>query len=93
VRDFVIHNALYWLEEFAFDGLRLDAVHAILDDGNPDILTELVQTVRRRITDREVHLVLENDRNEARYLTRNGGAAGVSYTAQWNDDCTTPCVC
>jgi len=85
VRDFMIHNALYWLEEFAFDGLRLDAVHAIHDDGNPDILTELAQIVRRRITDREIHLVLENDRNEARYLTRNAGRA-VSYTAQWNDD-------
>jgi malto-oligosyltrehalose trehalohydrolase len=85
VRDFMIHNALYWLEEFAFDGLRLDAVHAIRDDSDPDILTELVQTVRRRITDREIHLVLENDRNEARYLTRNARKA-VSYTAQWNDD-------
>jgi malto-oligosyltrehalose trehalohydrolase len=85
VRDFVIHNALYWLEEFAFDGLRLDAVHAIHDDSDPDILTELAQTVRRRIADREIHLVLENDRNEARYLTREAGRA-ISYTAQWNDD-------
>jgi len=41
----MIHNALYWLEEFAFDGLRLDAVHAIRDDSDPDILTELAQTV------------------------------------------------
>jgi malto-oligosyltrehalose trehalohydrolase len=85
VRDFVIHNALYWLEEFTFDGLRLDAVHAIRDDSDPDILTELAQAVRGRITDREIHLVLENDRNEARYLTRNAKRA-VSYTAQWNDD-------
>jgi malto-oligosyltrehalose trehalohydrolase len=85
VRDFVIHNALYWLEEFAFDGLRLDAVHAIHDDGDPDILTELAQTVRRRIADREIHLVLENDRNEARYLEHESGRA-VFYTAQWNDD-------
>ena len=85
VREFVIHNALYWLEEFAFDGPRLDAVHAIRDDSDPDILTELAEIVRRRITDREIHLVLENDRNEARYLTRNAKRA-VSYTAQWNDD-------
>jgi malto-oligosyltrehalose trehalohydrolase len=85
VRDFVIHNALYWLDEFAFDGLRLDAVHAIHDDSDPDILTELAQTVRRRIADREIHLVLENDRNETHYLTRESGRA-VSYTAQWNDD-------
>src|SRR6516164_230491 len=85
VRDFVIHNALYWLEEFAFDGLRLDAVHAIRDDRDPDILTELAQTVRRRITGREIHLVLENDRNQARYLTRDAKRT-VSFTAQWNDD-------
>jgi len=79
VRDFVLHNALYWLEEFHLDGLRLDAVHAILDEGTPDILAELAQTVRRCMTGREVHLVLENDRNEARRLGRD-------YTAQWNDD-------
>ena len=85
VRDFVIHNALYWLEEYDFDGLRLDAVHAIRDNSDPDILTELAQTVRRQITDREIHLVLENDRNEARYLVRSAGRAGC-YTAQWNDD-------
>jgi malto-oligosyltrehalose trehalohydrolase len=46
VRDFFIHNALYWLTEYHFDGLRLDAVHAILDDSTPDILTELAEAVR-----------------------------------------------
>ncbi len=85
VRDFMIHNALYWLEEYDFDGLRLDAVHAIHDGSEPDILTEIAQTVRRQITDREIHLILENDRNEARYLTPTAGRAGC-YTAQWNDD-------
>ena len=40
VRDFMIENALYWLEEYNFDGLRLDAVHAIIDDSDTDILTE-----------------------------------------------------
>jgi malto-oligosyltrehalose trehalohydrolase len=85
VRDFVIHNALYWLEEYAFDGLRLDAVHAIHDNSEPDILGELAQTVRSQINDRKIHLVLENDRNQARYLTRSAGRAGC-FTAQWNDD-------
>jgi maltooligosyltrehalose trehalohydrolase len=79
VRDFVLHNALYWLEEFHFDGLRFDAVHTIVDESAPDILTEVSETIRRRITDRPVHLILENDRNEARRLVRH-------YTAQWNDD-------
>jgi malto-oligosyltrehalose trehalohydrolase len=85
VRDFIIHNALYWLEEYAFDGLRLDAVHAIRDDSEPDILSELAQTVRSRISDREVHLVLENDRNQARHLARTASQI-TGYTAQWNDD-------
>jgi maltooligosyltrehalose trehalohydrolase len=85
VRDFFIHNALYWLEEFQFDGLRLDAVHAIVDDRQPDIVDEIGDAVRRRIRDREVHLVLENDRNEARRLTRSKGRI-ERFSAQWNDD-------
>jgi maltooligosyltrehalose trehalohydrolase len=86
VRDFFIHNALYWLEEYHIDGLRLDAVHAILDDSPTHILTELAQTVRARLgRDRHVHLVLENDANQARYLGAQPGAPGA-YDAQWNDD-------
>ncbi len=85
VRDFFVHNALYWLEEFHFDGLRLDAVHAIVDESVPDIIDEIAQSVRHHITGRELHLVLENDRNEARRLARLRSRA-VRYTAQWNDD-------
>ena len=70
VRQYFIHNALYWLEEFHFDGLRLDAVHAIQDDSEPDILTELAETVRQKFgTSRRIHLVLENDDNAAQYLS------------------------
>jgi malto-oligosyltrehalose trehalohydrolase len=85
VRDFFIHNALYWLEEYRFDGLRLDAVHAIFDDGRPDIVAEIGETVRQRIQDREIHLVIENDRNEARRLARPNGRI-ERFNAQWNDD-------
>jgi len=81
VRDFFVHNALYWLEEFHFDGLRLDAVHAILDDSRPDILQQLAAAVAAGPgKERPIHLVLENDHNAAHYL-----GAG-SYAAQWNDD-------
>src|ERR1700685_660674 len=87
VRDFFIHNALYWLTEYHFDGLRLDAVHAIIDDSTPDILTELADAVRRTIEpDRHVHLILENDSNQARYLQRGEHCRPKWYTAQWNDD-------
>ena len=85
VRDFFIHNALYWLDEFHLDGLRFDAVHAIFDESAPDIIDEIGEAVRRRITDRPVHLVLENDRNEARRLARRGGRI-ERFSAQWNDD-------
>jgi malto-oligosyltrehalose trehalohydrolase len=85
VRDFFIDNALYWLEEFHFDGLRFDAVHAIFDDSQPDIVDEIGATVRQRITDRHIHLVLENDRNEPRRLARRSGRI-ERFSAQWNDD-------
>src|SRR5690606_13057063 len=82
VRQFFVDNALYWLEEYRFDGLRLDAVHAIRDDSDEHLLAELARRVRERIGDaRRVHLVLENDANEARWLDEDGG-----YQAQWNDD-------
>ena len=86
VRDFFFHNALYWLEEFHFDGLRLDAVHAIVDDSQPDFVTELLSRVRGHLSGRRVHLVLENDRNAARYLRRGDDGRPRLATAQWNDD-------
>src|SRR5690348_9270004 len=70
VRRFFIDNALYWFCEYRFDGLRLDAVDQIRDDGEPHILAELARTVRSRVADRHVHLILENDDNAAHYLTR-----------------------
>lgn len=87
VRDFFIHNALYWLEEYHFDGLRFDAVHAIVDDSRPDILTELAQVIRQRFRgERFIHLILENGNNAARYLPCDEEKRPKLYTAQWNDD-------
>ncbi len=82
VRDFFIQNALYWLIEYHFDGLRLDAVDRIADTSAPDILTEIAQSVRRHISDRHIHLVLENDDNAAHYLR----SERELFNAQWNDD-------
>ena len=83
VRQWVVHNALYWLEEFHVDGLRLDAVHAIADDSRPHILEELAAAVDAAQLGRSVHLVLENESNAARLLDRS---ARPHYRAQWNDD-------
>lgn len=86
VRELVIANALYWIEEFHMDGLRLDAVHAILDDSARHILDELAGEVRRAAGDRHVHLILENEENAASLLRRGTGGEPRRYTAQWNDD-------
>ena len=86
VREFFIANALYWLEEFHLDGLRLDAVHTMKDGSRPHILEELAQKVRAAIPDRPIHLVLENDDNRAGLLERDGRGSPRLYTAQWNDD-------
>jgi len=87
VREFFIHNALYWLEEYRFDGLRFDAVDRLVDESSPDILAELATRVRATFGERRhVHLVLENDRNQARYLGRDARHRPIHATAQWNDD-------
>jgi 1,4-alpha-glucan branching enzyme/maltooligosyltrehalose trehalohydrolase len=84
VRDFFLHNALYWLQEFRFDGLRLDAVHAIRDDSARHLLQELSERVRAAIHGRHVHLVLENEDNGYALLAQPPQAG--RYDAQWNDD-------
>ena len=87
VRDFYIHNALYWIHEYQFDGLRLDAVHEIVDDSQTHVLIDIAGAVRSSVgTGRQVHLVLENDNNAARLLARNPDHTPRYYTAQWNDD-------
>ncbi len=87
VRQFVIHNALFWLEEYHFDGLRLDAVHAIFDEDKPDILEELAEAVRKGPGYyRHVYLVLENDNNGSQYLRRVPSRPYRYFDAQWNDD-------
>jgi maltooligosyltrehalose trehalohydrolase len=86
-RAFFIHNALYWIEEFHLDGLRLDAVHAMHDESRPGFLEELERAVREGPgAERPVHLVLENDANEVHRLKRGADPAGPGYVAQWNDD-------
>ena len=80
VREFVVHNAIHWVRGYHMDGLRLDAVHAIFDDSPKHILVELAERVRGAVSERPVHVILENEENEARWLDAR------FYTAQWNDD-------
>lgn len=78
VARYFIDNALMWLNEFRFDGLRFDAVHAI---GHPEFLDRMVAEIRAGVEPgRHVHLVLENEGNDAARLRPE------CYDAQWNDD-------
>ncbi len=87
VRDFFIHNALYWLQEFHLDGLRVDAVHAMHDRSARHFVDELAQAVQAGPgRQRQVHLVLENEANQAARLRRAADGAPLLATAQWNDD-------
>lgn len=88
VRAFFVQNALTWLTDFRLDGLRFDAVHAFVDDSEPHFLDELASEIRSApaLANREIHLILENERNEARWLERDAPGCPRLYTAQWNDD-------
>jgi maltooligosyltrehalose trehalohydrolase len=83
VRDFFIENARYWLQEYHIDGLRLDAVHAMHDAGQPHFANELAQKVRAG-AGRSVYVTLENFDNNASLLGAPGAAERSD--AQWNDD-------
>jgi len=85
VRDFLTENALMWLRDYGFDGLRFDAVHALKDDSDRHFLIELAETVRHELPGRRVHLMLENEANQAHLLERQRGQVKL-YDAQWGDD-------
>jgi maltooligosyltrehalose trehalohydrolase len=88
VRSFAIENALFWLDEYRFDGLRLDAVHAIAEPGEISLLHDLSVAVGQLATDagRHIHLVLENDDNRVSMLDPAQDPPRGKYRAQWNDD-------
>ncbi len=87
VRRYILDNALMWLRDFHVDGLRLDAVHALVDESPVHLLEEMGLEVaalsahlRRPLT-----LIAESDLNDARMVTpREAGGTGID--AQWSDD-------
>ena len=88
VRAFAVENALHWLDRYRFDGLRLDAVHAIVERGSPSILETISKDAGRLATEqgRAIHLILENDGNEVALLAPLQDPPDGKYRAQWDDD-------
>ena len=87
VRAYLIGSALGWLRDYRIDGLRLDAVHALVDDRAQHFLEQLAAEVDRLAvtTNRPLFLVAESDRNDPR-TTDPRRAGGQGLTAQWSDD-------
>jgi maltooligosyltrehalose trehalohydrolase len=87
VRWFFIHNALQWIDEFHIDGLRVDAVHAIVDHTAEPFLQDLTAAVRERAAalGRRIYTIAESDLNDPRVITPKDDL-GLGFDSQWCDD-------
>lgn len=87
VRNYFLENAIYWFRDFHVDGLRLDAVHTIIDTSRKHFLKELAETVKdySKKTSRKLLLIAESDQNDPKII-RPGKLCGYGLDAQWLDD-------
>jgi maltooligosyltrehalose trehalohydrolase len=84
-RDFFVENAGYWIDEFHFDGLRLDATQDIHDASREHVIASIVRRARQAAGTRSVYVVAENEPQQTR-LVRPSSAGGYGVDALWNDD-------
>jgi maltooligosyltrehalose trehalohydrolase len=87
VRRFFIKNALYWINEFHVDALRVDAIHGIIDLSAKHFLQELVEAVHNQaeLLGKTSHVIAESDLNDVRFMNP-AEIGGCGLDAQWNDD-------
>jgi maltooligosyltrehalose trehalohydrolase len=85
VREFCISNAGYWIDEFHLDGLRLDAVHAIVDDSPDHILAAITRRVHEAAGGRQTIVVAEDEFQRTR-LMASAEEGGYGLDGVWNDD-------
>jgi maltooligosyltrehalose trehalohydrolase len=85
VRDFILDNVRLWIEDFHFDGLRLDAVHAIFDSRPRHILREIKEVADAAGAGRRVHIIAESLVNDVR-MVRAPERGGYGLDAEWNED-------
>lgn len=85
VRRFFIENALHWVHEYHVDGLRLDATHAIADDGERHFLAELTERVHGAFSGKSLLVIAEDHRNLA-HLVTSEAEGGWGLDALWADD-------
>jgi maltooligosyltrehalose trehalohydrolase len=85
VREFYLANAAYWIGEYHFDGLRLDATQDIHDTSKEHILAAIVKRVRQVAGDRQVYVVAENEPQHS-WMVKAPECGGYGIDALWNDD-------
>ena len=85
VREFVGNNAAYWIDEFRFDGLRLDATQALDDSSEEHIMAMIGRKAREAAAGRSILLVAENEPQDTR-LVRPAEKGGYGLDSLWNDD-------
>jgi maltooligosyltrehalose trehalohydrolase len=85
VREFFVANAGYWIDEYHFDGLRLDATQQIFDSSPRNVMAEIGESVRRNAHGRQTIIVAENEPQDSR-LIRPETEDGYGLDALWNDD-------
>ncbi|MGV3485103.1 MAG: malto-oligosyltrehalose trehalohydrolase [Planctomycetaceae bacterium] len=85
VRDFVVQNAAYWINEYHLDGLRLDATQSIYDDSQCHLLADLSTAARSAAGDRKIILIAENDTRDVRHVEATD-EGGYGLDGLWNDD-------
>jgi maltooligosyltrehalose trehalohydrolase len=84
-RDLFVENAAYWIDEFHFDGLRLDATQDVHDASSDHVLAEMVRRARRVAGQRLLYIVAENEPQDTR-LVRAPAEGGYGINALFNDD-------
>jgi maltooligosyltrehalose trehalohydrolase len=87
VREYILDNALMWMRDYGVDGLRLDAVHALVDSSPKHLLQELAERTDALSADlgRPLTLIAESDLNDPKLITPRA-EGGYGLTAQWSDD-------
>ncbi|HEX8441743.1 malto-oligosyltrehalose trehalohydrolase [Archangium sp.] len=85
VRELVLSNVEMWIRDYHADGLRLDAAHAIVDDGTPHLLAAISERARASAPGRRVVVIAEDERNDTR-LVRPPTQGGYGLDGVWADD-------